>query len=183
MLTILDEDMILQHKNMNENSNDNNNKNIDKSNNKNGKIKLTLDISCCNSYDLSLLLNIINKYETLKVIINGNYSINPNKLLTSKKVVELQMYALKDNNIKHCFKYASERNQSFTGPLQRFTSMIRGHYSMMIDWDTIKIELNKKLSNIAKYSVIIVKNNKSYQFSWILSKQKDTDMWMTDGVG
>ncbi|ETO34752.1 hypothetical protein RFI_02337 [Reticulomyxa filosa] len=63
--------------------------------------------------------------------------LEPNVHLSAEGVVLLQLYAMKCNQIEHCFKFASPENKRSTGPLQRFARMIRTFYACMINWEEV----------------------------------------------
>ena len=160
------------------------------------------------------LKKLMNQYSEYGVTFNifGNFRIiNPSQTLNPRHVVLLQLYALKYNQVQHCFKFASPANKQFTGPLPRFERMIKNGYPIMINWDKSNIIDNDMtndmydsgyisplsddddfdsndpniIPNKKHYIVTIIKKNKKEKFKWTLSKQKFvpyTQCWMTDSV-
>jgi hypothetical protein len=59
----------------------------------------------------------------------------------SREVVELQVLDLRDNSdegIAKCFSFASPKSKAQTGPAGRFSQMIRGGYSIMLEVDVLE---------------------------------------------
>jgi len=115
--------------------------------------------------------------------------LQPNPNLTPEDIVLCQLEALKHEEFEHCFKFASYENKRFTGPLLRFSNMIRVGYPCMLRWDEIAIDKFKYKSGgtQAEFIVTIYKGKKSSRFAWILRKQaaderENGGCWMTDGV-
>ena len=147
--------------------------------------KFCMNLSFCVQYKLKTLLELVLKYSSLKVFITGNYNVNPNPKLTPKCVVTLQLSALKHDNIPHCYKFASENNKSFTGPLSKFSSMIHRSYFDMINFDEMNIDniLARDMMFSTKiYRVYITKDKITKRYDWLLKKESN-NCWMTDGVG
>ncbi len=114
--------------------------------------------------------------------------------LYPEDVVRIVINALANNDqpyanagIETTFAFASPANKVNTGPLEKFTRMVKGPpYGMMVD------HVN------SEFSEIVLADNKAYQmvhltardgravvFAFRLSRQLDgefKDMWMTDAV-
>ena len=81
-------------------------------------------------------------------------------------------YPKKDNGIKQTWEFAHPNNQKNTGPIEKFTNMIKGNsYKMLLNHLEHKI-VEKQLSNlIASYEVTVLDENKTYyKFYWQVEK-------------
>ena len=108
-------------------------------------------------------------------------------------VVEVQLFALQSNDesdfgIRQTWEFAHPRNKMATGPLPRFTSMIKTPaYSILLN--NLKFE-TKEIFNDGKTAGIAVrieaKDNKAYTYMWTLEKIIEegplNGNWMTSGV-
>ena len=92
-----------------------------------------------------------------------------------------------DQGIEISFRFASPANKGHTGPLDRFTRMIKNPlYSPMLNHQTARygpIEISR---NVAKQRVTITDaNGKAWIYIFTLSKQSGPPCigcWMTDSV-
>ena len=118
----------------------------------------------------------------------------PSVELEPQDVVKIVIDALSSNDrpyadagIETTFAFASPANRVNTGPLEKFTSMVKGApYGIMVDHAS------------SEFSEVFLTGNKAYQmvhltapdgravvFAFRLSRQLDgefKDMWMTDAV-
>ncbi|WP_412067372.1 DUF4864 domain-containing protein [Rubrivirga sp. IMCC43871] len=130
----------------------------------------------------------------LVLLAVGSDDPQPSPDLTAEEVVRVQVEALGANDtptpdagIATAFRFASPGNRAATGPLERFTQMVKGPvYSDMIDATT------------AEYGRIVVEGDRAalrvslghadgrravYVFSLTRQRGGDCDgCWMTDGV-
>jgi hypothetical protein len=112
--------------------------------------------------------------------------------LDPSEVVRIQVEALRNNSlldegIELTYRFASPGNKRVTGPLVRFTAMVRSP-----PYDRL---LNHRS---ARYGPLAVSGDEAYQrvivtdaageevvYHWVLSRQSEgqyKDCWMTDGV-
>ena len=138
-------------------------------------------------------------YLILLLIIVTNIAfaelLKPNHNLMAEEVILIQLSALKNNNhpyenagIDQTWEFANTSNRIFTGPLEKFTSMMHSPlYSMMLNHKDHKIILVEKKNNIAYFFVELddQKGNK-YGFRWIIEKVNNNgefdNCWMTTSV-
>ena len=135
---------------------------------------------------LSILL-FISKISFADNLVKPSPDINP------IDVVEVQLFALQSNDesdfgIRQTWEFAHPRNKMATGPLPRFTSMIKTPaYSILLN--NLKFE-TKEIFNDGKTAGIAVrieaKDNKAYTYMWTLEKIIEegplNGNWMTSGV-
>ena len=119
-------------------------------------------------------------------------SFGPSPELTPGEVVALQMYALRhsgddDRGIATCFGFASLSNRQVTGPLARFTQMVKSPpYAVMLKNRSAEV-VHVEVSD-AQAMVIVRVTGQSQEpraFLFALSKQLEApyqDCWMTDAV-
>ena len=135
---------------------------------------------------LSILL-FLSKISFADNLVKPSPDINP------IDVVEVQLFALQSNDesdfgIRQTWEFAHPRNKMATGPLPRFTSMIKTPaYSILLN--NLKFE-TKEIYNDGKTAGIAVrieaKDNKAYTYMWTLEKIIEegplNGNWMTSGV-
>lgn len=117
----------------------------------------------------------------------------PNTDLTPTEVVHIVIDALKtndsaknDDGIATVFEFASPGNKSVTGPLERFTIMIKRGFSDMLnhvdsEFSEIDIENNTALQAVWLTS----RSGKQTGYIFQLGKQtsgENAGMWMTESV-
>ena len=119
--------------------------------------------------------------------------VKPSPDINPIDVVEVQLFALQSNDetdfgIRQTWEFAHPRNKMATGPLPRFTSMIKTPaYSILLN--NLKFE-TKEIFNDGKTAGIAVrveaKDNKAYTYMWTLEKITEegplNGNWMTSGV-
>ena len=134
-----------------------------------------------------LILLFFSKISFADNLVKPSPDINP------IDVVEVQLFALQSNDendfgIKQTWEFAHPRNKMATGPLPRFTSMIKTPaYSILLN--NLKFE-TKEIFNDGKTAGIAVrieaKDNKAYTYMWTLEKITEegplNGNWMTSGV-
>ena len=134
-----------------------------------------------------LILLFFSKISFADNLVKPSPDINP------IDVVEVQLFALQSNDendfgIKQTWEFAHPRNKMATGPLPRFTSMIKTPaYSILLN--NLKFE-TKEIFNDGKTAGIAVrieaKDNKAYTYMWTLEKIIEegplNGNWMTSGV-
>lgn len=127
------------------------------------------------------------------VSIADTPTTSPNAKLTPSEVVHIIVDALKtndpandDDGIATVFEFASPGNKSATGPLQRFTQMIKGGFGDMlnhVDSDFGEIEMKDGTALQAVWLTSPSGKETGYVFQ--LGKQKSGSfegMWMTESV-
>jgi hypothetical protein len=121
--------------------------------------------------------------------------IKPNNAIEPYQVVKIQLRSLKNNNeptqdngIEQTWEFAHPNNQKYTGPLEKFISMLKGQsYRMLLDHLEHKI-IEIQLSNsVALYEVVVLGEDKSYyKFNWKVEKYEKegplNDCWLTTMV-
>jgi len=116
---------------------------------------------------------------------------SPNPSLSPRQVVKIQLDALKRNDelgqdigIETAFRFASEANREVTGPIERFASMLRNPlYRPMIDHASAEFGPTHVEGDVARVQVVLFGGGgevAAYDFT--LSKDDDTDCWLTDSV-
>ena len=118
--------------------------------------------------------------------------IKPAKNLSAYDVVKIQLDALKNNNkkndgIKQTWLFAHPDNKKYTGPYERFKSMILGEqYKILLNHSSHKINLISNSPNSFIYGIeIIAENKKLFFYEWHVQKGNDKncqDCWFTSAV-
>ncbi len=118
----------------------------------------------------------------------------PSPELKPKQVIEIQFKSLSRNDtpvadfgIAQTWVFAHPHNKSVTGPLARFSAMIKGqHYHHLINHKQHKIKAVVKTPEKAIFTVNILSGDGlTYAFKWALERAPTGDMagsWMTTAV-
>ena len=120
--------------------------------------------------------------------------ITPDPSLTPKQVIEIQLRSLAQNDrpspdagIEQTWIFAHPNNKRVTGPLERFTLMIKSpNFETMINHLNHKIEPVVQTNDKALFSVIIqTASGQKRAFQWEVQKVKEGEhsgSWMTTSV-
>ncbi len=115
----------------------------------------------------------------------------PDPAWSPEEVVRIQLEALRSNDqrnrgIEVAFRFASPANRRHTGPLWRFTGMIRnGPYALMLDFNAASYGPVESSGAQARQRVILADATTSVTYWFYLSRQTEApyaDCWMTDAV-
>ena len=118
----------------------------------------------------------------------------PDPSLSPQDVVSIQIEALqqndtpyKDRGIEVTFNFASPKNKSVTGPLERFKAMLRSpDYGPMIDHRSAEYKTVKVEGDFAQVDVILEsKDGQFLGYRFTLSRQHGNQFegsWMTSAV-
>ena len=119
----------------------------------------------------------------------------PNIKINPYQVVKIQLTSLMnndepniDNGIKQTWEFAHPNNQKYTGPLEKFKTMLKGNsYSMLLNHSEHKVIEMYISEDIATYEVTVIDAEKKYyKFKWQVEKyNKDgplKDCWLTTAV-
>tara|TARA_E500000331_G_C17123460_1_gene654903 strand:- start:456 stop:920 length:465 start_codon:yes stop_codon:yes gene_type:complete len=121
--------------------------------------------------------------------------VKPNNGIEPYQVVKIQLRGLmnndnpyKDVGIEQTWEFAHPNNQKYTGPLEKFKSMLKGNdYSMLLnhsDHEVVEIFISE---NVATYEVTVLDvEKKYYKFKWQVEKFNKEgplkDCWLTTAV-
>jgi hypothetical protein len=116
----------------------------------------------------------------------------PSPSLSPEEVVRIQLEALKandasDNGIAITFRFASPGNKMITGPVDRFSDMVKSPgYAPMLNFRSATFEPLETDGQFAQQLVEIVDTQGTHWlYLFRLSKQQEGNLagcWMTDGV-
>jgi len=121
--------------------------------------------------------------------------IKPKKGIEPDQVVKIQLNSLMNNDkpnlddgIKQTWEFAHPLNKKYTGPLPRFTNLLKSEsYKMLIDH--LDNEINKVFASTNQYGfevTILGKDKKYYKFQWVVEKYYEEgplkDCWLTTSV-
>ena len=121
--------------------------------------------------------------------------IKPNNRIEPIQVVKIQLRGLmnndnpsKDSGIEQTWEFAHPNNQRYTGPLNKFKTMLKGDsYSMLLNHKEHKVIEIYSTQEVAMYEVTIMDLNKKYfKFQWKVEKYKSSgplkNCWLTTSV-
>jgi len=118
----------------------------------------------------------------------------PSPDLSPEDVIRLQVEALQRNDEPHpdagieaAFRFASPANKRATGPLERFTAMVKGPaYGAMLGFERAEYgELRVEGGQAAQRVTLIQPDGRRVRYVFGLSKQSGGEYagcWMTDSV-
>jgi len=121
--------------------------------------------------------------------------LNPSSAITPKEVVKIQLRSLKNNDdpfknagIEQTWEFAHPNNKKFTGPLERFKTLLSSDsYKMLLNHIDHNIVEVKTTDSLASYEVTILGEEKNYyKFRWMVEKYNSDgplkDCWLTTAV-
>ena len=123
-----------------------------------------------------------------------SYDPQPSPDLSPEAVVRLQVEALQRNDEPHsdagieaAFRFASPANRRATGPLERFTAMVKGPaYGAMLGFERAEYgEMRVDGDRAAQRVVLVQPDGRRVSYVFGLSKQRGgtyDECWMTDSV-
>jgi len=118
----------------------------------------------------------------------------PDPALTPTEVVSIQLEALKNNDdprldagIKQTYALAHPNNKRLTGPLPKFTQMLKGPlYKVMLNHEAHTIEQVAQSDDRAVFGVTVIGNGgEVYKFRWTVQRiatGEDAGAWATISV-
>ncbi|MHA7834188.1 MAG: DUF4864 domain-containing protein [Algiphilus sp.] len=113
----------------------------------------------------------------------------PDPELSPGDVVRAQLAGFRadsDAGIAQAFAFASPRNRSVTGPVQRFTKMIRAGYGELLGHRSASLaELRQDEAHTYQGVEITAADGRTHLYVFILSRYElpnCNNCWMTDGV-
>lgn len=129
----------------------------------------------------------------LSTLAQSGSPANPSPELSPGEVVRIQLEALQHNDLPEpdagiavAFRFASPGNREQTGPLPRFSEMIRGAYAEMLNHRDVRLPPPLIQSDEAIQPVeVVAKNGAIFRYLFILSRQSEppyAGCWMTDSV-
>ena len=111
------------------------------------------------------------------------------------QVVKIQLTSLMnndepniDNGIKQTWEFAHPNNQKYTGPLEKFKTMLKGNsYSMLLNHSEHEVIEMYMSEDIATYEVTVLDvEKKYYKFKWQVEKFNEDgplkNCWLTTAV-
>ena len=105
--------------------------------------------------------------------------IKPNNGIEPYQVVKIQLRSLKNNDdpfknagIEQTWEFAHPNNKKFTGPLERFKTLLSSEsYKMLLNHIDHNIIEVKTTDSLASYEVTILGEGKNYyKFRWMVEK-------------
>jgi hypothetical protein len=122
---------------------------------------------------------------------NANGAPTPDPDLSPLEVVRTQLDALRrngelgnDEGIATAFRFASPANRAVTGPLDRFIGLLKNPlYRPMLDHASARFGPVQDDGEVARLQVVLFgRNGEVAAYDFTLSRDEDTDCWLTDGV-
>ena len=120
--------------------------------------------------------------------------IYPNPDIAPAEVIAIQLNGLQHNDspetdagIRQTWAFAHPRNRAMTGPLKRFTTMLKGPgYDVMLNHASHEIVPANSGEGWRRFDVFMeTENGEVMQFAWIVEKVTDgryKNCWMTVAV-
>ena len=121
--------------------------------------------------------------------------IKPNNGIEPYQVVKIQLRSLKNNDdpfknagIEQTWEFAHPNNKKFTGPLERFKTLLSSEsYKMLLNHIDHQVQEVNVTDEKAAFEVTVLAEGKIYyKFRWIVEKYEREgplkDCWLTIGV-
>ena len=120
--------------------------------------------------------------------------VYPNPDIAPAEVIAIQLNGLQHNDspetdagIRQTWAFAHPRNRAMTGPLKRFTTMLKGPgYDVMLNHASHEIVPANSGEGWRQFDVFMeIENGEVMQFSWVVEKVTDgryKNCWMTVAV-
>ena len=120
--------------------------------------------------------------------------VYPNPDIAPAEVIAIQLNGLQHNDspetdagIRQTWEFAHPRNRAMTGPLKRFTTMLKGPgYDVMLNHASHEIVPASSGEGWRQFDVFMeTENGEVMQFAWIVEKVTDgryKNCWMTVAV-
>ena len=119
----------------------------------------------------------------------------PSIKINPYQVVKIQLTSLMnndkpivDNGINQTWEFAHPNNQKYTGPLEKFKTMLKGNsYSMLLNHSEHKVTEIYISEDVATFEVTVLDiEKKYYKFKWQVEKYKKDgplkNCWLTTTV-
>jgi hypothetical protein len=126
-----------------------------------------------------------------RIALAQGLNMAPNETYTPQQVIDIVLDSMQKNaddneGIATVFRFASPENKSVTGPLSRFTQMIKRGYPDMLNHTSARLEDIDIVGDVATQSVWLqTQSGTEYGYQFKLSIQRGgtyDGMWMTDSV-
>ena len=139
-------------------------------------------------------------FTTITFIILSSTSLlaeikKPSPEIKPEDVIKIQLSSLIKNNepylnagIEQTWEFAHPNNKKFTGPLERFKTLLSSEsYKMLLNHIDHNIVEVKTTDSLASYEVTILGEEKNYyKFRWMVEKYNSDgplkDCWLTTAV-
>ncbi|MEM7407654.1 MAG: DUF4864 domain-containing protein [Pseudomonadota bacterium] len=118
-------------------------------------------------------------------------TLQPSPDLSPREVVAIQLEALRhnpadDKGIEVVYRFAAPSNRANTGPLSRFTRMIKnGPYALMLNFDSVLYDRTVIKGERARLRVVVTSAERKFGYTFILGRQTSAPYegcWMTEMV-
>jgi hypothetical protein len=126
-----------------------------------------------------------------RIALAQGLNMAPNETYTPQQVISIVLDSMQKNvddneGIATVFRFASPENKSATGPLSRFTQMIKRGYPDMLNHTSARLEDIDIAGDVATQAVWLqTQSGTEYGYQFKLSIQRGgthDGMWMTDSV-
>lgn len=135
----------------------------------------------------------LNLFWMLSLNAHADNTLQPNTQYQPEEVVKIVVEALgsnaasqNDDGIATVFRFASPGNRASTGPLSRFTSMIKRGFSDMLNFSDSRYDPIEIRGDQAVQAVwLMMPDGTELGYAFQMGKQQSGEyknMWMTEGV-
>lgn len=142
-------------------------------------------------YGMFMLLAVITLFFVPKIALSEELSVAPNQSYTAQQVINIVVESLQNNSpgdegIATVFRFASPGNKSVTGPLSRFTQMIKRGFPDMLNHAGVRYDAIEITDDSAVQAVWLqTQSGSEIGYAFQLRKQRGgthDGMWMTEAV-
>jgi hypothetical protein len=142
-------------------------------------------------YGMFMLLAILTLFLVPKIALSEEISTAPNQSYTPQQVINIVVESLQNNSsddkgIATVFRFASPGNKTATGPLSRFTQMIKRGFPEMLNHAGVRYDAIEITGDTAVQAVwLLTQSGAELGYAFQLRKQlggTHDGMWMTEAV-
>jgi hypothetical protein len=142
-------------------------------------------------YGMFMLLAILTLFLVPKIALSEEISTAPNQSYTPQQVINIVVESLQNNSaddegIATVFRFASPGNKTATGPLSRFTQMIKRGFPDMLNHAGVRYDAIEITGDTAVQAVWLqTQSGAELGYAFQLRKQlggTHDGMWMTEAV-
>lgn len=145
----------------------------------------------CHRCSIFLLLGVLSVFLAPKTVLSDDKTIAPNQRYSPQQVITIVVDSLQNNTdddegIATVFRFASPLNKASTGPLLRFTQMIKRGFPDMLNHTGVSYDAMEIADDTAVQAVWL-QNQSGAEFGYAFQLRKQSGgahdgMWMTEAV-
>lgn len=155
------------------------------------QIRLTPIREVSHGFSIFIFMAMLAILMTPKMALSEDATVTPNQDYTPQQVISIVVNSLQKNTLANegiatVFRFASPENKSATGPLSRFTQMLKRGFPDMLNHKGVRYDAIDIVGDMAVQAVWLqTQSGAEFGYAFQLRKQRGgmhDGMWMTDAV-